>query len=525
MKTNSSITKKIINILLIILFIFHHQNLTVTAVEIIFKDSYGNSFAYDNNEWNCKLNNLGDGFITYDFQHKDGDVLQLSYQKLDADIRERDIKNLCKEGGSKLKYINSHKYNGNTWYQTEYADTAYFYYGSANKVLYRIGIGRANKGDSIKLAKNIMNGVSEKKQITNSVSSYSNNTSNVKQEAVVAGLIEGIKTIVLYSALFAFLRFVWKKIKSNRSSQESINITRQNKNNNVLIDFNNRIFPNNCREYIKKQMRILTKGTTTDDENIKAYIYCMTHYLVNGEDIEYVTKMLPATHSEFKDKEIINNIVNYTKMCSIGDPSKINVSDVKTTDTISTLAEEFKRQSINRKNNADKNKEQYDKNRGIDKEKPMYFAGARSAEKYLNSLTDEEGNKLHTGFRYSYSVDGIPELLDCYQMLDKNDKLYGELHLSIYGQDDYMYVPKGYRHPVLSDKTRKSINDEFKEEKENKDNPVIVNGNETIKNEEEAKKKFEFDSSSSICFCRKCGAKLSADSDFCHKCGTKVIRS
>lgn len=517
MKTNRSVTKKIVSILLIVLFIFQHQSFVISGKEITFKDTYGNDFVYDDNEWYCKLNNLGDDYTTYIFQHKDGDVLQLSFQKLNANVTEQDIKAICDEGGSELKYINSHKYNGNTWYLIEYTNSAYFYYGSVNNVLYRIGIGKAGKGDSIKLAKNIMSDLS-KKTTNNSSSTYSNNSSSTKQNAAIAGLLEGLKPIIIFGALLAALWYVLKTMNNNTSSS---NI----KAKNPLLAFNNRIFPNNCRNYIKKQMRFLTKGTTTDEDNIKMYIYCMTHYLVNGEDIEYVTKMLPVAHPELKDKEIIDNVVKYTKMCSIGDPSKIDVTNANTAEAIDKLGEALMKQSIIRKNNADKNKEQYDENRGIDKEKPMYFAGVRSAEKYLNSLTDEEGNKLHIGFRFPYRIDGIPDVLDCYQMLNEDNKPYGELYLSIYGQDDYTHVPKGYRHPDLSDKISKNINNEPKKEKKKKDDSTIADSNETIKNEVIEKKESDVDTSLSALFCRKCGAKLFADSDFCHKCGTEVKRN
>ncbi len=324
-----------------------------------------------------------------------------------------------------------------------------------------------------------LNGITLQPTVTNTVGLYTYSYSNWPEK-----ITHLFYSVLLLCKWYYSIRFS-KELNINQTMGNSNNVTLSSSLNNnsiiskksqsideMLLEFDKRIFPNNCRSHIKKQMRSIAGNTTTDEENIKIYIYCMTHYLVNGEKIDYVTKMLPVAHPEIKDPDIASKIAEYTLTCAVGDPSKIDITNKADNEAIKTLGDAFRQQELTRQANVDKNKMPFDITRGTVREKPMYFKGARAAENYLNSLKDLEGNPLHFGMRFSYSVEGIPDMLDAYRMLRKDGSEYGYLFLSIYGMDNYQYVPEGYLHPTLKnpiiEKKEDDISDSVKEKSKTK---------------------------------------------------------
>ena len=310
-----------------------------------------------------------------------------------------------------------------------------------------------------------------------------------------------------------------------------------------LSKLNNAMFPNNCRNHIEKQMRYLIGDSIPDDEYIKIYVYCMTHYLVNGEKYGYVVKMLPLAHPELKDKETIKLVAAYTFLCSTGNPDKIDLFNKDAYNLLEITADALDSQNAAVERNANKNKEPFDEERGTVREKPMYFAGVRNAEQYLNSLSDLDGNKLHIdSTRFTYKIDGIPEILDNYQMMREDGTKYGDLYVSIYGKDNYPYVPKGYKHPTLRNpeessnlkstaKASKNVTTESSQinqkPQKNNETPFSANNKESeIKpssfSEEKISAKERANASTGIKFCRKCGTELMPGTRFCRKCGTKI---
>lgn len=344
---------------------------------------------------------------------------------------------------------------------------------------------------------------------------------------------------------------------TTQKNNQKRNIFKDQNDIDPQLQFEQKLFPNNCREYVKKQMKSLIGDIGDENEYLKIYIYCMTHYLVNNLDSETICDRLMIAHPVIKDFETAKKITSYTMICAIGDSSKINVNDENTISMMNTFSESTDRLKKIKEGNKEKNSRPYDKEVGIIKEKPMYFDSVKSAESYLQSLMDKEGNTLHIGKRYSYSVDGIEDTLDCYQMLDNNGKEYGNIYLSIYGIDDYKYVPEGYRHQVCknpekkekgidktNNKQNKSVSKKKEKEKETgrvydansavlaineilSDSKVEDNTVEQIsRNNMDKQESISNDDSTDynkVLYCRKCGTKLDVNSIYCRKCGTKIV--
>ena len=341
---------------------------------------------------------------------------------------------------------------------------------------------------------------------------------------------------------------------------------------NALLEFNNTIFPNgdSSKEYQKKQMKILM-GEIEDDSNyLKTFIYCLTHYLVNKENYQYVVEMLPVAHPEIIDEKTIKRIAAYTFVFAGSKQENLDLSKEEDIKIIDNFVAELDNQAKNIESNSKENEKPFDFETGTVRNKPMFFKGVRAAETYLNSLQDLEGNKLHFGSRYSYSVDGINGMLDCYTMLNSKNDIYGQLYISIYGADNYQYVPKGYKHPKFknpdieinnndnietnsnediekskqekepdkytSERAIKELNSVFEEQVEIKkqDSPnartasdlikeqINEEKNKEIKNEKGTDQQSKESKPQNTRYCRKCGTKLSDDAIFCRKCGTKV---
>jgi ribosomal protein L40E len=103
-----------------------------------------------------------------------------------------------------------------------------------------------------------------------------------------------------------------------------------------------------------------------------------------------------------------------------------------------------------------------------------------------------------------YSTSGPNgHMLDVYQLETPSGKS-SKIYIDSYSYENSKELPEGFSY-----------------KNENKQSPLVtpdalkrVMDNRTVKIEKEEKPMF----------CRKCGTKLSADSEYCHKCGTKVIR-
>lgn len=342
--------------------------------------------------------------------------------------------------------------------------------------------------------------------------------------------------------------------------------------NNALDTFSKRLFPKGeaSKEYIKAQMKALMGDVPNEDDYLNTYTYCMTHYLVNGKRYDDVSALLPISHPEIKDNEIAKKVAAFAFMHAGTQNAKIDLSTEEGMNLLNNLIEELEKRKGIEAANADRNKGEYDEEVGLIREKPMFFHGVRDAESYLNSLYDDNGRKLHFGNRYSYSVDGIQGMLDCYAMMNERNEKVGELFLSIYGSDNYSYVPKGYKKNGLVSNANKPAETKTTttENLENKEK-TVENTNEPITNNIPNKKKYDASSATTamsdilgektktedssikeslipetsktkpeeetkrinvvrntgadrILYCRKCGTKLDPDSVFCKKCGTKI---
>lgn len=255
----------------------------------------------------------------------------------------------------------------------------------------------------------------------------------------------------------------------------AINNNQKNKNvssGNALLDFNNAIFPNgdSSRNYQKNQLRVLMGDIDDENNYLKTFIYCLTHYLVNNENYQYVIKMLPIAHPEIKEEKAIKRIAAYTFIFAGTKKENLDLSKIEDMKFVDETVEKLDQQIKDVEKNSKMNEQPFDIERGTVREKPMFFKGVKATESYLNSLTDENGNKLHFGDRYCYSVDGINGMLDCYTMLDSNNDVYGQLYVSIYGADNYKYVPKGYLHPSLKNPDVEKTKEEQEDKSEQQNN-------------------------------------------------------
>ena len=298
---------------------------------------------------------------------------------------------------------------------------------------------------------------------------------------------------------------------------------------------NNKFFPGGIenKQICAKQIDILTGHKLETKECLDIFIYCVTQYSVNSSDYRYVIKHLPIAHPLLKDEEAIKKIATYTFFYTVKDfKLPFDLTNPKDMNLLNTITKELDIQSYAREVNFNK----YDEDSGLIRKKPLFFHGFENAEEYLNSLYDESGNKLKVGSRYSYSEENIPGMLDCYTMCYEDGREYGELYVSSYGADDCTFVPKGYKHKLLSNnrkqessKTYASTNQSNTKPNANSvENDKTANLSKTDLNSNEGNKrsasKTEIKSTpdDEINFCRKCGAKLKPDSIYCEKCGSKV---
>lgn len=297
---------------------------------------------------------------------------------------------------------------------------------------------------------------------------------------------------------------------------------------------NNIFFPGGIKnkQMCAKDIDILTGHKLETKECLDIFIYCLTHYTVNGADYEYVIKHLPIAHRTLTDEKVVKRIATYAFVYKVRGFDPIDLTDQENIQFLDDFSKELDAQIDVKK----KNHNEYDENSGLKRNKPIFFKGPRAAEEYLSSLLDESGNELKIGSRYSYSEENIPGMLDCYTMCYKDGREYGELYVSCYSSDNCTFVPKGYKHKLLSNHQKQESSRTYASTNQTNTKPnanSVVNNKSTnlsktdLNLNEENKKTTSMSeikptTDDEINFCRKCGAKLKPDSIYCEKCGSKV---
>ena len=530
--------KKIIILLFTFVLITSPANNIIYANDLIFTDDFGNSFNYSDS-WSYKEKDLEDGYATYEFENKNGEILQLVYKESDTLITKEYIVSMCNESDGTLAYEGTYNCGGGvTWLIVEYENAVLFYCGtvkiSDNTILYSIGISNAKTGEAFKLAKNIMSEISTRRISSNNVAIDSNDeitdTNSSDFNSIFLAIV--VMFFIIMLPIFLIKKLIDKhNQKDNNSSINNVSKNAKSNGSNEILsalrDFNNIIFPNgtSSREHQKKQIKILVGDIPNTDDYLKIFIYCETHYLINKENYSYLIKMLPTAHPEIKDIETAKRVAAYTFVCAGTKFENIDLQKKENMDFINTMVVELDKQTQNIQTNESKNDEPFDDSKGLTSKDPLYFKGAKAAENYLNELTDLEGNKLHIGTRISYSVDGVNGMVDGYSMLKEDNSKYGVIYVSIYGANDCKYVPKGYMQREIKSNV-KSNEIENKTKLETKDNSNI---SDTKNVDSQSKKEVSSNKTdnnnadfSAPIFCRKCGTKLDSDALFCRKCGTKV---
>lgn len=269
--------------------------------------------------------------------------------------------------------------------------------------------------------------------------------------------------------------FEYKKLISPSTSRRTLNMIQHSLSNydqsRVIqeaqrlhneICVKNGIVPQNTSEIVRENLakdeqnvnsmaidhiQFLSNNSLDALQSTTVYMHCAKLYYGDHMNYEEVVERLPQKFPQLSDKEMVKRIAAYMFFYCSNNNKEINVFSPEGVEMLDGMINELDILTEARKN-GDSNSANYDERVGIYPDMPMYFTNVHNAHTYVRELLDKNGNPLTFNTRFSYSFKDDSRIFDGYIMLDTNGNEYGKIYASIYGRDNYTFVPKGYKHLV-----------------------------------------------------------------------------